>query len=131
MSKMEKFIVAVVTAFVVATVGLGFLYNTPVGRALFNAHEYAVQKVDDTTRYQTKKKVEDTCRGMLASHEADRLTYEQYKTSDSEEKKSWAEQAKMRANRTAASYNEFVLKNGFVWEGNVPADIRTELPYLE
>ena len=68
---------------------------------------------------------------MLASYEADRLTYEQYKSSDSEEKQGWAEQAKMRANRTAASYNEFMLKNSFVWEDNVPADIRTELPYLE
>lgn len=48
-----------------------------------------------------------------------------------EEKLSWAEQAKMRANKTAASYNEYVLKNSFVWNGNVPADIRTSLPYLD
>lgn len=47
------------------------------------------------------------------------------------EKLSWAEQAKMRANKTAASYNEYVLKNSFVWNGNVPADIRTSLPYLD
>jgi len=37
----------------------------------------------------------------------------------------------MRANKTAASYNEYVLKNSFVWNGNVPADIRTSLPYLD
>jgi hypothetical protein len=36
-----------------------------------------------------------------------------------------------RANKTAASYNEYVLKNSFVWNGNVPADIRTSLPYLD
>ena len=29
------------------------------------------------------------------------------------------------------SYNEYVLKNSFVWNGNVPADIRTSLPYLD
>ena len=48
-----------------------------------------------------------------------------------QKKLSWAEQAKMRANKTAASYNEYVLKNSFVWNGNVPADIRTSLSYLD
>ena len=68
---------------------------------------------------------------MIASYESDRLTYEQYKDSDSEEKQSWAEQAKMRANKTASSYNNYVLENSFVWQGNVPSDIRGRLPYLE
>lgn len=48
-----------------------------------------------------------------------------------EEKQSWAEQEKMRANKTAASYNEYVLKNSYVWNGNIPPDIRTNLSYLE
>ena len=34
------------------------------------------------------------------------------------------------ANRTAASYNEYYLKNSFVWSGAVPSDIRGSLPYL-
>ena len=68
---------------------------------------------------------------MIASYNADKLTYEQYKDSESEEKQSWAEQAKMRANRTASSYNNYILENAFVWEGNVPTDIDNELPYLE
>lgn len=37
----------------------------------------------------------------------------------------------MRANKTASSYNNYILKNSFVWNGNVPADIKMELPYLE
>ena len=37
----------------------------------------------------------------------------------------------MRANRTAASYNEYYLKNSFVWSGAVPSDIKGSLPYLE
>ena len=37
----------------------------------------------------------------------------------------------MRANRTAASYNEYYLKNSFVWSGAVPSDIRGSRPYLE
>lgn len=90
-----------------------------------------VQKVDDSTNYSTRKEVEDTCRAMVSSYESDKLTYEQYKHSQSEEKRSWAEQAKMRANKTAATYNNFILENSYVWSGNVPADIRAELPYLE
>lgn len=67
----------------------------------------------------------------FASYEADRLTYEQYKDSDSEEKQSWAEQAKMRANKTASTYNNYILENSYVWSQNVPGDIRDALPYLD
>jgi hypothetical protein len=96
-----------------------------------NKVNYVGQKIDDATRYETIKEVEDTCRTMIASYEADKLTWEQYKDSDSEEKQSWAEQAKMRANKTASTYNNYILKNSFVWEGNVPDDIRSELEVLK
>ncbi len=96
-----------------------------------NTVEFVDQKIDDATNYETIKKVEDTCRAMIASYESDKLTYEQYKISTNEEKQSWAEQAKMRANKTASSYNNYILKNSFVWNGNIPSDIRMKLPYLE
>lgn len=105
--------------------------TTPIGRGLWNSHFYAVQKVDDATSYKTKKQVEDSCRAMIASYESDRLTYEQYKDSESEEKQGWAEQAKMRANKTASTYNNYVLENNFVWNGNVPKDIQESLEYIE
>lgn len=97
----------------------------------FNRVDYVEQKIDDATRYETIKKVEDSCRAMISSYESDRLVYEQYRDSDNEEKQSWAEQAKMRANKTAATYNNYVLENTFVWSGNVPDDIRSELEYLQ
>lgn len=99
--------------------------------AFSNSVEFVNQKIDDATSYETKKKVEDTCRSMIASYESDRLTFEQYKGSDNEEKQSWAEQAKMRANKTAATYNNYMLENSFVWSGNVPADIASKLDYVE
>jgi hypothetical protein len=37
----------------------------------------------------------------------------------------------MRANDTAAAYNNYILKNSYVWEDNVPADIKTKLDYIE
>ena len=92
-----------------------------------NNIEYVGQKIDDATNYETRKKVEDSCRAMVASYEADKLTWEQYKDSESEEQRSWAEQAKMRANRTAANYNNYILKNSYVWNDNIPEDILSEL----
>ena len=37
----------------------------------------------------------------------------------------------LRANRTAATYNTYILENSFVWADNVPEDIDMKLPYLE
>lgn len=112
-------------------VGLPIFFNaTPMGKAMWNGWFHEVQKADDNTRYETRKKVEDTCRAMMASYQADKLTYEQYKDSDDTERQEWAEQAKMRANKTASTYNNFLLKNSYVWENNIPADIDYQLPYL-
>lgn len=124
---MEKLYIGLVVALLL---GILFVAWNPVGRGIWNVNQYAVQKVDDATRYRTRKQVEDTCRAMIASYTADKLKYEQYAASESSEQRSWGEQAKMRANQTAASYNEFILKNSFVFNGNVPKDILDELQYL-
>ena len=92
--------------------------------------DYVDQKIEDRTSYDTRKKVEDTCRSMIASYKTDKATYEMYIESESEEKQSWAEQAKMRANKTANTYNEYILKNSFVWEGNIPNDIEQKLSLI-
>lgn len=108
-----------------------FFAVTPSGRATWNNWFFKVQKADDVTRYSTRKEVEDTCRAMIASYTSDKMTYEQYSGNENSEKQGWAEQAKMRANKTAATYNEYILKNTFVWEGNIPNDILASLPYLK
>ena len=105
-------------------------YISPGIRSEANLIAYDVQKADDATRYETRKQVEDTCRAMMASYESDRLTYEQYKDAEAP-KNAWAEQAKMRANKTASTYNNYILKNSFVWENNIPNDIDMTLPYIE
>ena len=102
-----------------------------IGTAVGNSIDYVDRKIDDATSYETRKKVEDTCRAMIASYESDKLTYEQYIESENEEKQSWAEQAKMRANKTASTYNNYLLENSFVWSGNVPKDIKDKLEYIE
>lgn len=105
---------------------------TPSGRYLWNRWFFNVQKVDDITNYATIKKVEDSARSMISSYNADVLTYNQYKNyAIGTEQFSWAEQAKMRANKTASTYNNYILENSFIWKENVPKDILNELPYVE
>ena len=129
---MSKTSVVLISIFSVIVIGLCLFFGaTPSGKSVRNNWFHAVQKADDATNYETRKKVEDTCRSMIASYNSDKLTYEQYKDSDNEEKQSWAEQAKMRANKTATSYNEYILKNSYVWEDNIPSDIDYKLPLIE
>jgi len=121
-----------IAAIVAVCIGLVLFFAVnPLGVMSWNSWFGLVQKADDATNYETLKQVEDTCRSMIASYEADRLTYEQYKNSEDDEQRSWAEQAKMRANRTASTYNNYILENSYVWSGNVPNDIDSELDYLE
>lgn len=129
-----KIAIAIITLFLIIGVaasltGCGAVLRW-AGTGYGNTVEYVDRKIDDATNYETKKKVEDTCRSMIASYESDKMTYEQYKDSDNEEKQSWAEQAKMRANKTASTYNNYILENSFVFENNVPSDIFMKLEYL-
>ena len=129
MNKLAAVLISIV-CIILILVG-GYFGCTPAGRATWNNWFHEVQKADDATNYETKKKVEDSCRAMIASYESDKMMYEQYKDSDNEEKQSWAEQAKMRANKTASTYNNYILKNSYVWEDNIPYDIRMKLDYIE
>lgn len=124
---MKYFIVVLVALLLLAIL---FFAVTPIGRTIWNNWWHDVEKADDNTSYENRKIVEDTCRAMIASYKTDVDTYNMYKDSDNEEKLSWAEQARMRANKTANSYNEYVLKNSYVWNGNVPIDIANYLPTI-
>lgn len=95
---------------------------------LFNEKvNYIYQKASDNVNYERLKKVEDTARAMIATYKSDKLTYEAYKNTDIE----LATQAKIRANRTAVTYNEYILKNSFHWQGNIPNDIYNQLEIIE
>lgn len=124
---MKKFLAFVVLLVIAAIL---FFSCTPLGKFAWNSWFHEVQQADDASNYETRKQVEDTCRAMISSYTADKLVYEQYKDSDNAEQLSWAEQAKMRANKTAATYNNYILSNGYVWSGNVPSDINHQLAYL-
>ena len=130
MTKGEKTGCLFIVILMVVLGGLLIFNMTPTGRGVINTYFFNVQKVDDATNYETRKKVEDTCHAMISSYTSDKMVYEQYHGSENEEERSWAEQAKMRANKTASTYNNFILENSFVWKDNVPSDICMNLEYL-
>lgn len=117
-------VLAVIVVLIIAVLSVA-------GVIISNKHEYALRKADDATNYDTLKAVEDTARSMVASYKADKLRWETYKDSLSSEQQGWAEQAKIRANTTATQYNEFMLKNSFVWADNIPEDIKKELEIIK
>ena len=127
-NKMAMVFSAIVISILLIVIGYNF---APGVREAINKNQTAVQAVDDQTRYETLKKVEDTCRAMISSYESDVLTWKQYKDSGNETERTWAAQAKMRANKTASSYNNYILQNNFVWKDNIPKDIRTTLDVIE
>ena len=129
---MKYVLTSLITIIVLALISVVIFFTaTPTGRGMWNNYQNTLQKVDDDTTYETRKEVEDTCRSMIASYNSDKLVYEQYKDSESELERSWASAAKVRANQTASSYNNYILKNSYVWKNNVPSDIYMTLPYLE
>lgn len=124
MSNKERAILIIVICAILAVL---MIILTPIGRSMWNKRMHDVQVADDSTNYETLKKVEDACRAMIASYESDRLTYEQYRDSDDSEERSWATQARMRANRTASTYNNYILENSYVWSNNIPENIDVKL----
>lgn len=114
----------------VAAIGIGIFFGaTPTGKRIVVDWQNSLKKVDENA-YEMRKQVEDTCRAMIASFNSDKLVYEQYKDSDIEEERGWAKSAKIRANQTASTYNNYVLKNRYVWSDNVPSDIKLQLEYI-
>ncbi len=103
---------------------------TPMGIMATNTWEYVNKKADDRSDYETRKKVEDSCRSLIVSYQNDKLIYEQFKDSDKPEEVNWANSAKIRANKAAITYNEYYLKNSFVFQGNIPEDICSELEII-
>lgn len=128
MSNGEKWVIRILATIL----ALILLYAiSPAMRGIFNRNQYEVQKVDDVTNYDTLKKIEDTALNLITNYTSDRLFYEQYINSAVEEERSWAVQAKMRANRTVAMYNIYINENSFLWKDGLPDNLKVKLPLIE
>lgn len=130
---MKKFFVIIgITITILLFVGCPIFFGaTPTGKRIWNNWFHLVQDADDETNYKTRKNVEDTCRSMIASYNTDKRIYEQYKDSTDNLERQMSNNAKTRANQTASTYNNYILKNKYVWKDNVPADIYMSLEYIE
>jgi len=127
MSKKTKILIAILS--IVAVVAL--IVAAPSITRAVNTWRFGIQVAHDETDYATLRTVEDTARAMIASFNSDSLTWEQFRDSEVQEERNWANAARMRANRTAMTYNEFILRNSFVWRFGVPNDIFMELPTIQ
>lgn len=107
-----------------------FFGATPEGRERYVAWKASLDKASEDS-YANQKRVEDYCRAAISTYNADKLTYEQYKDSEDEEQRGWAAAAKIRANTTASTYNNYMQENSFVWEDNLPDDIPSTLSVIE
>lgn len=134
---MNKFLAGIlcVVGVLVLVVAPIFFGATPTGKAMWNNWFHDVQKADDATNYETRKQVEDTCRSMIATYIKDKAEYEAnmrlYETTGDEYYLEVATGYRQQANSTASTYNNYVLKNSYVFEGNVPADIYMTLEMLK
>lgn len=111
--------------------GTVFFTMTQTGRTIINEWQSGLKKTDLNTRYEGRKQVEDTARAMISSYNADKQTFEMFKDSNVEQEISLANSAMIKANTTVATYNNFILKNSYMWENNIPSDIYYELQYLK
>lgn len=123
---MEKWVIYILCFFIV--LGLLLWVFEPWNTVISNKHNALVQEADSATNWEILREVENSCRAMVSNYKADVLIYEQY--INSTDHKDWAEQARIRANKTAAQYNEYILKNNYVWKYGIPDDIEEELPYI-
>lgn len=115
----------------IACIAVIFFAFVPAGRRISNKWQAKLIETDVDTSYKAQKEIEDTLRSYIASYEADRITYETNKDANTPEATTLANAAKTRANRTVAVYNEYYLKNSHIWKDNIPADIKTELEYIQ
>lgn len=109
------------TIFVVSII---FFAATPTGRTVWNNYTHSLNKADEVS-YETRKQVEDTARAYMANYKTDVDIYLTYCDSEDENKREYADAARMRAIATANSYNEYLQKNSYVFKENMPDD----LPY--
>ena len=96
-----------------------------------NKYEANLKDIDYNTDYDSVREIEETLRSYIASYEADKIVYETNKNATDKESIALANAARSRANRTAATYNQFYLKNNYIWEENIPIDIRSQLEYIQ
>ena len=120
---MNKVFVLVVVFILVVIIGVVVYFGLiPSGIEKWNGFRYK-----DTITAEMKKEVENTCLSMIASWETDAQTYKENKGID----ETVANEARMSANKTAESYNDYILKNGYVFGETLPEGVYAVIEPIE
>ena len=106
---------------------LALIFAPPWIRAR-NEYRATLQRIHAETCPDMLRAQERQARNMIASWEADRDQWLMFRDSDNQEERNWANGALMRANRTASSFNNFMLEHS--WIHGIPDDIAESLPML-
>lgn len=121
----------IITLFIALILSITFI---PSARQAFNEYAFGMKRIDEETNYQNRKMVEDTARSMIANYEFAKSEYELYKPycdTDDKDRCQRSLDAKTSANKTASNYNNYILKNRYLWDKNLPGDIYIELEVIE
>lgn len=121
----KKFVVGGIIGALVIVI---LVVAAPDIRRAYNNWRHGVNVAHDETDYETLRSVENTARAMISSWNADRNRWLLYNESDDATQQEWASQARMRANNTASTFNNFILENNYIWRHGVPEDLRERLP---
>ena len=127
---MKKGLIVLISVAVTLTLGAGIFFGfTPAGREIITGYHHDMEKAEENN-YENRKRVEETCRAYVASYNADKAGYEQYKDSTDAYYYNLAQSYRQRANSTATTYNEYFTKNSYVFKDNVPSDLPTRLELI-
>ena len=110
--------IIIIWAIIIIAIAL-FLGCTEKGRDIWRRYHCTMDNNCDNITNKERVEAEEACRAMIAAWETDALTYKQNKDTNPAE----AEQARERANITAASYNDFMMVNGYLWDETLPDGI--------
>ena len=115
---------------IILALSIAGVITAPARVAFWNTHRHNIQTAHDRTDYATLRKVEDTARAMIASIESDRLTWEQFKDSEVQEERNWANSARMRGNRSISTFENFMRENSYIWAYAIPNDLREPIALI-
>lgn len=107
----------------------------PSARQAFNEYAFGMKRIDQETDYTNRKMVEDSARSMIANYEfakAETASYASFCATATYDKARCQRSldAKASANKTASNYNNYILKNRYLWKNNLPSDIFLELAMI-
>lgn len=118
--KIKKELVTVAVSGIIAIICCFSNTNT----AQTSAKQIVSQKENSIFDYSDKENAENYRRTLLLDYQVNEMLYEKY----ADENQDYARQCKIRANKIADNYCDFVLEYHKHWENE---DILYTLPYIE